>query len=84
MSLLLTSSVSIFNFEHVNAGPVWNKWLSKRDAGIYRKLFGFVNQFQTCVAFDIETNRLICKWLVSIWNATLGWNRVLGSFTIKE
>ena len=42
------------------------------------RLLKGVNPFQPSVAFHTETNiwfPLQIKWLVSIWNVTLGWNR---------
>ena len=38
------------------------------------RLDSFLTHISRGVAFHIETNHLFCKWLVSIWNATIGWN----------
>ena len=47
----------------------------------------FTNPFQPSVAFHIETSHLICsanqiKWLVSISNATLGWNELMTCYWV--
>ena len=49
--------------------------------GVFQKLF--LNPFQSSVAFQIENKHFLCsgnKWLVSIWNATLGWYRLSSEF----